>query len=193
MKVISIFNTRQKFLQRLVEQDRKAQQELFNQMAPKMLAICGRYISDEHMAEDVMLKGFLKVFQKINHFQNQGSLEGWVQRIIVNTCLDHLRGQKKTSFIEVFTEEIPDTIDLTEESWLDVFTPEIIQNCLNQLPVGCKTVLNLHLFENWKHQEIAASLNISEGTSKSQLAHAKKLLKSMLLDFANQKTFTQQN
>ncbi|MFN3941039.1 MAG: RNA polymerase sigma factor [Flavobacterium sp.] len=193
MKVISIFNTQQKFLQRLVEQDRKAQQELFNQMAPKMLAICGRYISDEHMAEDVMLKGFLKVFQKIHHFQNQGSLEGWVHRIIVNTCLDHLRGQKKSLFKEVFTEEIPDTIDFTEESWLDIFTPEIIQNCLNQLPVGCKTVLNLYLFENWKHQEIAASLNISEGTSKSQLAHAKKLLKSMLLDFANQKAFTQQN
>ena len=193
MKVISIFNTQQKFLQRLAKQDRKAQQELFDQMAPKMLAICGRYISDEHMAEDVMLKGFLKVFQKINHFQNQGSLEGWVHRIIVNTCLDHLRGQKKSSFKEVFTEEIPDTIDFTEESWLDIFTPEIIQNCLNQLPVGCKTVLNLYLFENWKHQEIAASLNISEGTSKSQLAHAKKLLKSMLLDFANQKTFTQQN
>lgn len=193
MKVISIFNTQQKILQRLVEQDRKAQQEFFDQMAPKMLAICGRYISDEHMAEDVMLKGFLKVFQKINHFQSQGSLEGWVQRIIVNTCLDYIRTHKKTSFKEVFTDEIPDITDFTEENWLDIFTPEIIQNCLNQLPVGCKTVLNLYLFENWKHQEIAASLNISEGTSKSQLAHAKKLLKSMLLDFANQKAFTQQN
>ncbi len=193
MKVISIFNSQQKFLQRLVQQDRKAQRELFDQMSPKMLAICIRYLSDDYMAEDVMLKGFLKVFQKINHFQNLGSLEGWVQRIIVNTCLDHLRSEKKTSFIEVFTEEIPDTIDFTEESWFDIFTPEIIQNCLNQLPVGYKTVLNLYLFENWKHKEIAASLNISQGTSKSQLANAKKLLKSMLLDFANQKAITQQN
>ena len=143
-----------------------------------MLAICIRYVKKFEDAEDVMLTGFQKFFDKINtfEFRGNGSEKAFLKKIMVNECLMLLRQQKHF----LYQNEMPDNIIDAEATGLDKLAADDIFNYIVQLPAGYRTVFNLYVLENMSHKEIAIELNISEGTSKSQLNKARKALQQMI-------------
>lgn len=154
--------------------NRAAQKQLFNQFSPTMLSTCRQYIKDLHNAEDVMLCGFMKVFQNINQYRNDGSFEGWIRKIMIRESLSFLRSKKELDFIEDVDESVVSLVSDSYEISYDY------QKLIDDLPKGCRYVFILSVIEGYKHQEIAEMLKISVGTSKSQLAYAKKLLKQQI-------------
>ncbi len=140
-----------------------------------MLSVCRQYVRDIHHAEDLMITAFMKVFANLKNFENKGSFEGWIRRIMINECLSYLRANKNISFIddEFVKEESFNNI----ESGLSV---DDIQFLIDSLPDGYKVIFNLYAIEGFKHKEIAELLGINEGTSKSQLSHARKMLQEQL-------------
>ncbi len=186
MEVINLHQQEKELIELVVDNNRQAQHQVFNSFAPKMLGVCRQYIKDIHQAEDIMLVGFMKVFNNINKFEFKGSFEGWIRRIMVNECISHIRVQKKWLFIddENYFDETVNPI----ESQLSV---EDIQFLIDQLPDGCKTVFNLYVIEGYKHQEIGQMLGINEGTSKSQLAHARKMLQATIRKLKNYQNGTE--
>lgn len=175
---------RSKTLDQLIEgcvkQDRKAQQMLYERFSPGMFTVCLRYVRETAEAEDVLVKGFMKVFQNINRFEGKGSLEGWIRRIIINEGLAYLRANK-TMYLEVDIEKA----GKSTFSHADHLEAEDLMAMVQQLPVGYRTVFNLYAIEGYNHAEIADMLNISEGTSKSQLSRARQLLQKMIADSEN--------
>lgn len=167
-----------------------AQKCLFNQLAEKMLMICRRYVKSNEDAEELMLDGFYKFFKKLSSFNYQGdaALYVWLKKIMINECLMFLR---KKNVFNIVTEATAEEISLQEEA-LDNLSAGEIFKMIVQLPVGYRTVFNLYVIEGIPHKEIGALLNISEGTSKSQLSKAKVLLQKMLLqndmDYDKRKT-----
>ena len=154
--------------------DRLAQKQLYDQYAPALLSVCRLYISDLQFAEDALLKAFFKIFTHINKYQEQEHFYAWMRRIAVNECIDFLRSKtQKLSFADW-----SDTYDTVDDAYLENenFSDAEIQSFVDQLPTACRTVFNLYVFEDYSHKQIAEELSISEGTSKSQLAYAKKLL-----------------
>ena len=158
--------------------DRRAQKAFFERYKGKMFALCLRYANAREDAEDMLQEGFVKVFRDLHQYSGVGNLEGWVRKVMVNTALQHLQRQKK----ELITVDI-ENIDLPDES--DVYDPNEVpaQNLikiLQLLPVGFRTVFNLHVLEGRTHPEIAEILGISVGTSKSQLLRAKAHFRQLL-------------
>ncbi|RCW92783.1 RNA polymerase sigma factor [Winogradskyella arenosi] len=175
-KLVSINQDVSELVRLAQESNQKAQLALYDTFSGKMLGICRQYIKDLQFAEDVMITAFYKAFQNISKYEPYGSFEGWLRRIMVRECISYLRIQKnKFNGVEIsdyyFRQSAPTT---------DYSTSELIQMAIDQLPIGCKTIFNLYVIEGYKHREIAELLNVSIGTSKSQLAHAKKLLKDSL-------------
>lgn len=157
--------------------DGKSQRELYQLWAPKMLGICCRYINDKSEAESVMVGGFLKIFEKINQFSGEGSFEGWMRRIMVNESLGYLR-QHKNAFMMVDAEEASQEVGFeTAEQQLQA---DDLLAMVKQLPVGYRTVFNLYAIEGYSHKEIAAQMEITESTSKSQLSRARNLLQQYI-------------
>lgn len=165
-------------VERLKKNDSKAQKELYDNHAKKMLAICRSYISDSYYAEDCMINGFCKVFNHINKFEAKGSFEGWIRRIMVNECLTFLRSNKTLIYVDDVRvssyDEIDDELDELE------FTFNV-EEVLQELPEAYRLVFNLHILEEYSHQEIAEALNISISSSKTQLFRAKVKLKEIIL------------
>jgi len=173
LKVVQLYKNETSLIKKAIKNNREAQQRLFTTYSPKMLSICRQYINDIHHAEDAMIVGFSKVFIHLNSFKFEGSFEGWIRKIMVRQCLSFLRTQKKMTFIE----EIPQyhkeiTIDAISSLEVDE-----IQQLIDDLPEGYRVVFVMQAIEGYSHKEIAALLNISEGTSKSQLFKARKMLK----------------
>ncbi|MCZ8229652.1 RNA polymerase sigma factor [Flavobacterium sp.] len=185
MKVIPLHHEEQKLIQLAIENNRQAQQQLYSKFSSKMLGVCRQYIKDIHQAEDVMITAFMKVFVNLRNFENKGSFEGWIRRIMVNECISFLRVNKKMKYTEdeFFVEESFDAIG-------DQFSVEEIQTLIDTLPEGYKMVFNLYAIEGYKHQEIAQLLGISEGTSKSQLSHARKMLQQQINCLKNKQNGT---
>ncbi len=156
-----------------------AQKCLFDEMANKLLMVCRRYVKNHEDAEEIMLDGFYKFFKKISSFSYQGdaALFAWVRKIMINECLMFLR---KKNVFTIASDLVAEELSLQEEA-LDNLSAAEIFNLIVQLPVGYRTVFNLYEIEGMSHKEIAALLNISEGTSKSQLSKSKVLLQKMLL------------
>jgi RNA polymerase sigma-70 factor (ECF subfamily) len=141
-----------------------------------MLGLCAYYIKDIHEAEGVMLSGFLKVFTKLDTFKNEGSFEGWIRKIMVWESISHLRKKSELFFtneIETYEQPFENEIELN-------IAIEDIQLFINELPEGSKVVFNLYVIEGYKHFEIAEMLQITEGTSKTQLSRARKALQKMI-------------
>ena len=160
--------TDEQLLEAILRQDAKAQRLLYERFARKMFGVCLRYTRNREEAEDYLQDGFLKVFQKISSFKNEGSLEGWIRRVIVNSCLDHLR-QQKMQWNEM--DEATEPAENAEV--LDKLQASDLLELIRQLPPGFRTVFNLFAIEGYSHKEIGEMLNISEGTSKSQFARAR--------------------
>jgi len=162
------------------KRDPVAERELFKILSPSLIVVCTRYASDSSQAKDFLQECFIKIFSKIHLFDSNhtGSFEGWTYRISVNTILSLLRKKKKMIVLQ-YQSELPDkseslSLDLTP------FSDEQLLNCIQQLPEKYRTVINLKIFENYSHEEIAKQLNIAVGSSRSQFSRAKKILKSML-------------
>ena len=134
------------------------------------------YIKDIHQAEEVMLNGFFKVFKHLPDFKNEGSFEGWVRKIMIREAISFLRTQKKIEFADEVYEDTNQSFN-NVSSGIEV---EHIQNLIDSLPEGYKMVFVMYAIEGYKHQEISKILNISEGTSKSQLFKARKMLQEKL-------------
>lgn len=134
------------------------------------------YIRDLHYAEDVMLNGFFKVFTHLADFKNEGSFEGWIRRIMIRESISFLRSQKNLEFREDGVEDNTSGFN-NIQSGLDV---ENIQKMIDSLPEGYRVVFVMYAVEGYKHQEIASMLGITEGTSKSQLFKARKMLQEKL-------------
>ena len=171
MKIIKLHNSQKSLIKKASKNNREAQRQLFEQHSPKMLGVCRQYVKDLHHAEDLLLQGFLKVFANLHTFKHEGSFEGWIRRIMVNTCISYLR---KKNVLELSDEEYVFNDTATEN--LENTSVEGIQKLIDQLPEGYKIVFNLYAIEGYKHSEIAKKLGVSESTSKSQLFKARKLL-----------------
>lgn len=180
MKVINLHQEEKELIELAVENNRHAQQKIYSKFAPKMLSVCRQYVKDIHQAEDVMITSFMKVFTSLKNFEHKGSFEGWIRRIMVNECISFLRVQKKVKFIEdeTYFEETFNNI----ESQLSL---DDIQSLIDSLPDGYKMVFNLYVVEGYKHHEIGMMLGINEGTSKSQLSHARKMLQDQINKLKN--------
>ena len=173
MKIISLHNQQKLLIKKAINNNREAQEQLFEQFLPKMLGVCRQYVKDLHHAEDLLLSGFLKVFTSLHSFKHEGSFEGWIRRIMVNTCISYLR---KKNLVDLSDEDYVFNQEATES--LENTSVEDIQKLIDQLPDGYKIVFNLFAIEGYKHSEIADQLGISESTSKSQLFKARKLLQA---------------
>ncbi len=156
--------------------ERIAQKKLYDFYSPLFYSICLRYIKDTIEAEDVLVQGFFKIFNKIDQYKDAGSFEGWMKRIIINESLMFLR-QRKNFHLSLEQDEI-DVVQ-TENIQANIQYKELL-SLLNQLPDGYRTVFNLNVIEGYKHREIAEKLNISINTSKSQLIQAKKKLQALI-------------
>lgn len=182
MKVIHFNKAENETILLAIENNRSAQQSIYSKFSPKMLSVCRQYTKDLQQAEDVMITAFMKVFTNLKKFKHEGSFEGWIRRIMINECISYIRVKKKVSFIE----DSPD--GSYEKSFNNIesqFSVEELQFLIDCLPDGYKLVFNLYAIEGYKHQEIAAMLGINEGTSKSQLSHARKLLQSNVSKLKN--------
>ena len=156
-----------------------AQEALYNRFSPRMLGVCYRFARNREDAEDMMQEGFIKVFTQIHQFRGQGALEGWIRRIVVHTCINVLKKNKKfTDSVDLFHAG---SMYLNENNIPSILQAKQVVECIRLLPIGYKTVLNLYAIEGYSHKEIAAILDIEESTSRSQYTRAKSMLEDVLL------------
>ncbi|GAB3778416.1 RNA polymerase sigma factor [Spirosoma horti] len=186
LRLIPFFTTEAQLIVALKRGESRAHKVVYERFAGKMLAVCTRYCANKDDAEEVMLDGFMRVFEKIEQFREEGSFEGWIRRIMVTESLMFLRKAKQ------WRQEVPiDEVTVEPDyEWADTAVNENdLMRLVNQLPDGYRTVFNLYAIEGYTHAEIAEMLGISEGTSKSQLSRARMMLqanlKKMEQDFRN--------
>lgn len=157
--------------------DRRMQEELYRRFSPRMYAVCLRYAGKVEEAEDILQEGFIKVFKKMDSFRGDGSFEGWMRRIFVNTAIEHFRRKR---YLMPVTEKEENSIEGKYTSALDDLGAKDILALIQDLSPGYRTVFNMYVVEGYTHKEIAEMLGISEGTSKSQLSRAKVILQDMV-------------
>jgi RNA polymerase sigma factor (sigma-70 family) len=156
----------------------RAQRELFDKYAQKMLGVCMRYTKNTEQAEDILQDGFIKVFNKLKDFKNEGSLEGWVRRVMVNTALDQIRKNGKL-LGNINIDDVGYKIE-NNAFTLEKMMAEDLMKLVQSMPEGYKVVFNMFAIEGYSHGEIAKTLGISENTSKSQYSRARNYLKERL-------------
>ncbi len=171
--------TEQTLLVGCINNDPSAQRELYNRYSPKMLSVCYRFGNSREDAEDMLQEGFIKIFTQIHTFQNKGAFEGWIRRIIVHTCINFLKKNKK--FSNSIDLDQADYLEVKEETMPSVMQARQIIECIRLLPLGYRTVLNLYAMEGYSHKEIAEMLDIEESTSRSQYTRAKVMLEGILI------------
>jgi len=164
--------------------DSKMQEELYKRFAPKMYAVCLRYSNNAENAQDLLQEGFIKIFRNLSRFRGDGSFEGWIRRIFVNTSIEYFR--KKTNLFSI-TEKEDLVVEDSSLNALDRLAEKDIILLVQELSPGYRTVFNLYAIEGYSHKEIGTMLNINEGTSKSQLARAKSILKKKVEQFLDEK------
>jgi RNA polymerase sigma factor (sigma-70 family) len=171
-------NTIDSLLEGCKKCDRKAQESLYKTLASRMMGVCIRYAKDTNEAEDVLQMGFVKVFQKVSEFRGEGSFEGWIRRIMVNTAIEsyrkNLRNLNVVDIDEVY-DQPQSTFDMNGLELKDLL--KLVQ----QLSNGYRLVFNMYVIEGYSHKEIAGQLGITEGASKSQLSRARAILKNKII------------
>ena len=160
--------------------NQKAQKELFVKYSSVMFGVCMRYTSSKDDAEDVLQDAFIKVFNKLDKYSNKGSFEGWIRRIVVNTALDFIRKNKKMQL----NSSIDDVgYGLKKDQFVvEELTARELMKIIQNIPTGYRTIFNMYAIEGFSHKEIARELGISESTSKSQLSRARSSIKELLVE-----------
>ena len=161
-----------------IKENRECQELLYKLYAGKMMAVCLRYMNNEMDAEDVLQEGFVKIFDNMSKFKFEGSLEGWMRRIMANTSINKLR--KKD--VLKGTEEAEEIKTVWDDNILDRIDGEKILKLIQDLAEGYRIVFNMYVIEGYSHKEIAERLQIEEVSSRTQLAKARKILKQQILD-----------
>ena len=169
--------TESRLIESCINGSRKSQKDLYEMYAPKMFAICLRYTKNQMDAEDTLQEGFIKLFNNLHRFRGEGSFDGWVRRIFVNTAIEHIRRKNLNT---TTGEGLENSIADKHKSPLDnLYEKDIIKSSMN-LSDGYRTVFNLYAVEGYSHKEIANQLGISESTSKSQFSRAKAILRNVI-------------
>lgn len=170
----------EKLIQKCKKQDIKAQEELYRLYAQRLFGVCLKYSTNYQQAEDNLQDGFLTIFKKISQYQDKGSFEGWMKRIIINTALQKHRKEK---YLDIINEDLLEEqeIEIDEEDLPVDFLLKLIQ----ELPPRYREVFNLYVLDGYSHKEISALLNISQGSSKSNLARARGILKERIENHQN--------
>ena len=171
-------------IKKCIEWERSAQNRLYALYVSKMFAVCLRYSRNHEEAEDILQEGFIKIYKKLGSFRSEGSFEGWVRRIFVNTAIEHFRRKR---YLQPVTEKEESTLEGNYLSVLDSLAERDILELVQQLSPGYRTVFNMYVVEGYTHKEIGDILGISEGTSKSQLSRAKVILQQMVKKFIEEK------
>ena len=157
------------------KQNTKAQEQLYRLLSSKIFAICLKYSRNYEEAQDNLQEGFLLIFDKIHSYNFKGSFEGWAKRVVINFILQQYRNQ---SVFEIISGNIPDTaeVEIDEEN----VSMDFLMSCIQNLPDRYRLVFNLYVMDGYSHKEIAEMLSITDGTSKSNLARAKTILKEKI-------------
>jgi RNA polymerase sigma factor (sigma-70 family) len=153
----------------------KAQEHVYRLLAPKLFSVCLKYSRNYEEAQDNLQESFLIIFEKINQYKNSGSFEGWAKRIVINYVLQQYR--KQTVF-EIVSEKIPAEEELEIDD--DAISLEFLTKIIQELPDRYRLVFNLYVLDGYSHKEISEMLEINIGTSKSNLARAKAILKTKI-------------
>ena len=155
-----------------------AQKTLFDSFSPKFFALCLRYMKSTDDAEDVLQEGMVKIFTKLPEYKGKGSFEGWMRRIVVNTCLDQIRKNQKLKFdVSIDKEEYK--LSMNAHILENMSANELIEE-IKKMPPGYRVVFNMFAIEGYSHQEIAEKLGVKESTSKSQYLRARAYLKERI-------------
>lgn len=166
--------TEERLIKGSLEGNARIQKQLYDRYSPAMYGICLRYAGDPDEAADILQEGFIKVFIRLGDYRYEGSFEGWIRRIIINTAINHLMRLKKFQYHEdlegIEREAIPDPTILDRLQHRDLI--RLVQH----LPPGYRMVFNLYEIEGYSHKEIAEMMGISVNTSKTQLLHARRYL-----------------
>ncbi len=164
-------------IQKCIEKDREGQRELYMLLSPVLYGICLKYMKNKTEADDVFQDAFIKLFQKIDQYKFNGSFEGWAKRIFVNEALEVLRKKQRRLHIAIEDTIVENSIDgNSDNKGMAISQSELLEH-IQQLPDNYRMIFNLFVFEDYSHKKIAEKLNIAEGTSKSLLSRAKRLLR----------------
>ncbi len=166
----------QELIQRCRANERIAQRKLYDRFAPLLMGICRRYAGPQY-AEDVMQDSFVRVFQYLAQYRNEGSFEGWIRRVCVNTCIRHLEKAKRLT-VDYYGEGLPD--HAVAPDVISTMSANELLSLIDKIPDGYKTVFNLSVIEGYQHKEIADMLGIEESSSRSQLTKARKYIQRSL-------------
>ncbi|TZF81295.1 RNA polymerase sigma factor [Pedobacter sp. BS3] len=158
--------------------NRKSQELLYKKLASKMLGVCMRYAKDSSEAEDMLQMGFVKVFKKLDDFKGDGSFEGWIRRIMVNTAIEVYRKNQRMLNVIPIDEVYNEPQHVFDMNGLEV---KDLLKCIQELAGGYRLVFNMYVMEGFSHKEIAERLGISEGASKSQLSRARAMLREKII------------
>lgn len=159
--------------------DRKAQKLLYEKYSRKMFGVCIRYAKSREEAEDILADAFVQVFVKLSSFKREGSFEGWIRRIVVNTAITSYRNNLKFNANDDLSEI--NNLSSEDDSAIDQMSVQQLKKIIQEMPDGYRTIFNLYAIEGYNHREIAELLNLNEGTSKSQYSKAKKWMQARLL------------
>lgn len=173
----------EKIIQACRKQQRDTQRKLYEIMAPKLYYLCKRYLKKEEEIEEVLADSFYIIFTKLEQLKENFAFEAWARKITVNQCLLQL---KKNLNFNLYLEDVAYSDQPLVEEVTDLEEEDLL-NLVHYLPEGCKTIFSLFVIEGYSHKEIAAQLQISEGTSKSQLNAAKSKLKELVTTYYYQK------
>jgi RNA polymerase sigma-70 factor (ECF subfamily) len=178
-----LFDSIENIIKGCCRKDPRAQKLLYEQFSGQMFGVCLRYSGSAEDAQDVLHEGFLKIFEKIKQYKFKGSFEGWVRKIMVNTALEKFRNQYKVISIQdgVYEYDSRGSDDLT-----DNMTVRELMAMVQDLSPQYRTVFNLYAIEGYSHKEISELLNISEGTSKSNLSRARIILQEKVKKYYSQ-------
>jgi len=171
--------TEQEIIAGCIGGERKFQELLYHTYSSKMFSVCLRYANEYAGAEDLLQDGFVKVFNNIQKFRSEGSFEGWIRRIFVNNSIEYFR-KKANMYVVQETEAL--TYEYYDDNAVQKLMKEDLMKIIQSLSVGYRTIFNLYAIEGYSHKEIAEMLNITEGTSKSQLARARYLLQKKIAE-----------
>jgi len=171
--------TEEQMLAGSIKNNASAQEAFYNKFSPKMLGVCYRFAKNREDAEDMLQEGFIKIFTQLHQYRNEGALEGWIRRIVVHTCINVLKKNKK--FAESVDIIHANSIHVKEDMIPSIMQAKQVVECIRMLPMGYRTVLNLYAIEGYSHKEIAGMLDIEESTSRSQYTRAKAMLEDILI------------
>ncbi|PQJ68877.1 RNA polymerase subunit sigma-70 [Polaribacter butkevichii] len=165
------------------KQNIAAQAKVYQIFSDKLFAVCLKYSRNYQDAEDNLQDSFMTIFSKIEQYKNKGSFEGWLKRITIHTVLQKYRKKSPLQFVKEVSEEVEEEEELSLETYN--FSIDVLLRCIQQLPDKYRLIFNLYVLDNYSHKEIAEMLQISVGTSKSNLSRARKILRDQLEIYQN--------